>query len=111
MSKSKSNSSLGEEKRALARAAAGGLVRWRAGSWACLLSGDTTVTGLWCFSAQLYPKGRGSVGSDWELLGKMASAVGVPEGEREMGLTVDTSPNAVHKWMWVEDPSQPLGSP
>lgn len=101
---------LGEEKRALARAAEppGSLVRWFAGSWSFLLSFDARL-GLWMFSAQLYPYGRGSVGSDWTFLGKMTAAVGVPDGVREMGLTVETSPNAVHKWAWVEDISQPLG--
>ena len=59
---------------------------------------------MWGFSAMLYPAGRGSTGSDWQHLGRWTEAVGVPKGQPEIGDTIRQSPNAVHKWMWLEDP-------
>jgi len=98
---------LGKEKREAARKSASIVptVRWHYGAWQFLLSYDGAVR-LWVFSAMLYPRGRGSVRDDWEILGMMTSAVGSPPGNEAMGDTLRTSPNAVHKWMW-QDPPEP----
>lgn len=88
--------------------AKGQLVKWYHGSWEFLLSFGSIVPlpgptpPMWGFSAVLYPRGRGSVENDWVDLGEWCEAVGVPEGESEVGGTIKTSPNAVHKWFWME---------
>jgi hypothetical protein len=75
------------------------MVRWYDGAWSFLLSFQPDSR-LWIFSAQLHPPGRGSVESDWQLLGAWAAAVRAP-AESLVGDTIRTSPNAVHKWTWV----------
>jgi hypothetical protein len=95
---------LGEEKRAAARKSGSIVptVRWYYGAWQFLLSYEASAR-LWMFSAMLYPSGRGSVVDDWAVLGAMGAAVGAKQ-EALMGDTIRTSPNAVHKWAWVEPP-------
>lgn len=58
----------------------------------------------WILSAMLYPRGRSSSEKEWDFLGVMTLAVGVPD-PRTCALTPieTTHPNAVHYWMW-EDP-------
>jgi hypothetical protein len=95
--------------RAKAMRERGQMVRWYDGSWSFLLScgigepGGAEAVPMWIFSAQLYPQGRGSTEKDWEDLGRWSAVVGVPPGQVAMGNTVLTSPNAVHKWIWVDD--------
>jgi hypothetical protein len=91
----------GKRHRAKALETPDEMVRWYDGAWEFLLSHGSVVP-MWGFSASLYPSGRGSTENDWKRLGLWAHAVGVPDGDREIGRTIDTVPNAVHKWMWME---------
>ena len=101
---------IGDEmrKKAIAAAGIGNLVMQRVGAWRFGLSYEPGL-GLWMFSAQLFPVGRGSTLHEWSELGKYAALVGVPEGLRELGRTVETHPNAVHKWAWIERDGQKIG--
>jgi hypothetical protein len=97
------------ELRDRAMGSKGEMVRWYDGAWEFLLSlglplPDGKNVPMWGFSAMLYPAGRGSTKSDWVHLHHWANAVGVPKGQAEIGDTIRQSPNAVHKWMWMEDP-------
>ena len=96
--KSKSIEEIAKHKRTQALETPGKLVHWYDGAWEFLLSYDNS---MWIFSAMLYPKGRGSISNDWRQLGAWTEAAGVPQGQREIGRSIDTEPNAVHKWMWT----------
>ena len=89
--------------RASAMAKRGQMVRWYDGAWEFLLSLGNELP-LWGLSAMLYPRGRGSTLDDWTRLGRWTAALGLPKGDREIGKTVDTVPNAVHKWLWMDKP-------
>ena len=91
--------------------ASGELTRWYNGAWEFLLSYGGEGCSLWTFSAKLFPPGRSSIQRDWDRLGRWTAAVGVPHGEREMGKTTETAPNAVHKWMWAEGEDKSAAPP
>ena len=66
----------------------------------------------WHFSAQLYPRGRGSTKSDWSMLGYMTAVAqdltGYPRDAPpiEPLTPLDTThPNRVHHWAWHSDGS------
>lgn len=61
---------------------------------------------LWDFSAQLYPKGRGSTVHDWGRLGGLLALVADATGKDGMPPepgSVTTSPNAVHHFIWSQE--------
>lgn len=62
--------------------------------------------GMWVLSACLHPRGRGSKEEDWQFLGKMTAALGVPEGSLKTPFET-THPSAVHYWMWEEPTAKP----
>jgi hypothetical protein len=76
-------------------------VRFFDGAWSMMVTFDEPL-GMWCFSACLWPRGRGSTLEDWRLLGEWAKAIGVPDGCECLGNTIETQANAVHKWFWPE---------
>lgn len=83
-------------------------VQWHDGAWEFQISYGEGVkvpgrgaVPMWEFSAKLFPEGRGSAEGDWKRLGSWATAVGVPEGQREVGRTIETAPNATHRWVWT----------
>jgi|GEM_PF-2693563 hypothetical protein len=80
----------------------GELIRWYDGAWEFLLSssGPGEIQ-KWAFSAMLFPRGRGSTEQDWRRLHHWTEALGIPQGS-EVGKTIEATPNAVHKWVWVQ---------
>jgi hypothetical protein len=88
-----------------------GFGRVDANGWSfCYSVPSPALPGLYGFSAQLEPKGRGSVEEDWRYLGEVAFQIGVPEREgcslfTDVG---EADPNSVLKWMWV-DSSEVIG--
>lgn len=63
-------------------------------------SGQTDKT--WILSASLWPRGRPSTKKDWEYLGKMCAAIGVPEKGALLTPFETTAPTDVHYWRWEE---------
>ena len=58
-------------------------------------------------SASLWPMGRGSTVKDWDYLGKIMAAIGMPSPEDPSKFRYFTDvktadPNSVLKWMWME---------
>ena len=57
----------------------------------------------WVLSASLWPRGRSSTTRDWDYLGQMLGAVGVPDPKRCCLTPIETThPNDVHYWQWEE---------
>lgn len=79
------------------------LANVNARGWSFAMSYDPGCS-LWMFSAMLWPEGRGSTTDDWEFLGEVLGSAGVLL-EAPVGNTLETSPNAVHKWAWTEEPA------
>jgi hypothetical protein len=64
------------------------------GAWSFCLS---KMLGQWWLSAKL--RGRSSNVEDWELLGAVCAAIGVPR-DIPMPPTIKTDPEATHYWRW-----------
>ncbi len=77
---------------------------WLADGWNFTLSFDERGYHL---GAQLVPFGRRAVDEDWRNLGRWNEALRVPPGQREEGHTMQTAPNAEHKWVWLEKATRP----
>ena len=65
---------------------------------------DAARMGQWILSATLHPRGRASTQGDWELVDRIAAALGAPQDSLRTPLET-TDPNDVHYWMWLEETS------
>ena len=92
---------LASSMRASAAAAPNTMNKRIVNGWSIIISFDPSCS-LWLFSAMLHPRGRGSVETDWNWLGKILGALRIPLDSAITPLET-TDPNAVFKFAWIED--------